>query len=485
MANWFGISALKDNDLSIGSVLRTDLEAVALELEELYYRTHAGLIDAQADALYDAFNFSTLQAAPSTGTITFRVADIDQNIIIPSGILVSTDPVGNYPSVTYQTTLSAEINPKTYRTVSIEYVSGILEYPIAKSEGFSLVSSIVSVKKGITTYIQNTDYILDTEDYASASILRWLTPGVLTTGDILTVTYTAIGVDVPVVCLTSGIIGRVSSNTIKNIDSQIINVESVTNLVSFVDGRETETNEERKLRFSRFMAGQARGTLESIRYALFNEVEDYTINTVHILENSPSPGFLKIYIADNTGTASQDMIGAALDVVEEYKGACIIATIGTPTIIPVNVDIRLRLNDRFKSSEEGIRLSINKIVVDHLNSYTFPNDSNNSELNLSTLDYVIRNADTAAILDSDVVFKTGTEYDYSENNFNNITPSDIVPVIDDTRAEIIKAGNVLVRIFFVDNGLPLSSLGKTGDFYKDKNSAKVYKKVDSSTWSEV
>lgn len=78
-------------DYNIGSVNRSLLEAVAMELEELYYRMFAAVEEAIPAGVYEAFGFSALPSRTSVGTVVFTRSTIAaQNYVVPAGTAVAT-----------------------------------------------------------------------------------------------------------------------------------------------------------------------------------------------------------------------------------------------------------------------------------------------------------------------------------------------------------------------------------------------------------
>jgi len=92
MINWVSSSTDKITDFNTGSVVRTLLEAIASELEELYYQLLKAVEEAIEEAIYRTFNFPKNPAERSTGTVTFtRLTGYETTIQILLGTLISTD----------------------------------------------------------------------------------------------------------------------------------------------------------------------------------------------------------------------------------------------------------------------------------------------------------------------------------------------------------------------------------------------------------
>lgn len=107
MINWLKSVTTKVTDFNVGSVVRTMLEAVAQEIEELYLQLMIGLREAIPVSVYNTFGFDALPAAAASGTLRFSVgAAATAQIPIPVGSSARV-PGG---SITYATTADAYID---------------------------------------------------------------------------------------------------------------------------------------------------------------------------------------------------------------------------------------------------------------------------------------------------------------------------------------------------------------------------------------
>lgn len=85
-------------DFNIGSVARTLIEAPAIEIDELYQRMLAGIIDAIPVAVYNAFSFVPVDAVKSRGTVTIAFSDpVNEAFTIPAGTIFRSS-TANYLS---------------------------------------------------------------------------------------------------------------------------------------------------------------------------------------------------------------------------------------------------------------------------------------------------------------------------------------------------------------------------------------------------
>lgn len=92
MINWVSSATDRITDFNTGSVVRTILEAVAIELEELYYQLLRAVEEAIEEAIYRTFNFPRNPAERATGNVRFtRLSGAEPEITINRGTLVGTD----------------------------------------------------------------------------------------------------------------------------------------------------------------------------------------------------------------------------------------------------------------------------------------------------------------------------------------------------------------------------------------------------------
>jgi uncharacterized phage protein gp47/JayE len=79
-------------DFRIGAIARTIMEAVAMELEELYQQMFVGLREAIPTAIYTSFDFPKLAAVAASGNVRVTITAQAADVKIPSGTIFT--PVG-------------------------------------------------------------------------------------------------------------------------------------------------------------------------------------------------------------------------------------------------------------------------------------------------------------------------------------------------------------------------------------------------------
>jgi uncharacterized phage protein gp47/JayE len=125
-------------DFTIGSRLRTAFEAVAIELEQIYYQLYIGITDGIENGVYNSFNFSLLQASSASGSVRFSrntPAPVG-GITIPAGTQISTPGSSTSPAVIYQSADTVTILEAT------TYIDAIVVATLDGSIGNASANSI-------------------------------------------------------------------------------------------------------------------------------------------------------------------------------------------------------------------------------------------------------------------------------------------------------------------------------------------------------
>ena len=96
MAERVRTSTDRITDFNVGSVVRSLLEAGAVELDDYYQEMYGGLLHAIPTAIYLGFGFDLRPAVSASGTAVFtRIGNTDQALLIPAGTRLQS-LAGNY-----------------------------------------------------------------------------------------------------------------------------------------------------------------------------------------------------------------------------------------------------------------------------------------------------------------------------------------------------------------------------------------------------
>lgn len=133
-------------------------------------------------------------------------------------------------------------------------------------------------------------------------------------------------VTVPISCTVAGTIGNVGTGLITVIKGTIPGITSVTNPAAIINGRDKETETERRSRFIEYIASLRRGTSEAIeagaKTATILDVDGAVIEKVVSAqvdeEYSEDNGDIACYIFNGTGGTSDELVARTQEIVNGY-----------------------------------------------------------------------------------------------------------------------------------------------------------------------
>lgn len=169
--------------------------------------------------------------------------------------------------------------------------------------------------------IRGTEVVARANDYRPPVTFR-------TTEDAwLEVGYTS--VSVPVVCTEAGEITNVQAGDINDFVTKPTGIDTVTNALDFLDGRDEETPEEQKNRFGNYMEANTRGTLQSIEYGaklayLLDANGNTTEQVLQALATEDlvnKKGEVDLYVWNGVGTPSANLQTEIQKILRGYYDA--------------------------------------------------------------------------------------------------------------------------------------------------------------------
>ncbi len=265
MINWVSSNTSLITDFNVGSVARTILEAVALELEELYYQLLRAVEEAIEEAIYRTFNFPRNPSQKATGTVRFtRLTGSEPIVYISRSTLMATNAT---PPIYFETQEDDSIPSITGTATGGNTVKLIdTTKNFYADEGIIVGSRVINVTDGGETQPAGVLSISTTTNPYDTLNFSTLTNGAsFGAGDSykVIVPYK----DVSVIAQVAGTSGNVEANSITVLKTTISNISSITNQASITDGRDEETDLERKARFSLYITSLARATKGALEYA--------------------------------------------------------------------------------------------------------------------------------------------------------------------------------------------------------------------------
>lgn len=90
MVNWMKAATKKVTDFNIGSVVRTLVEAVATEIDELYQQMWIGLREAIPVSVFNSFQFARIEAVPAGGLVRVTVTSSAAAVTVAAGTVFTT-----------------------------------------------------------------------------------------------------------------------------------------------------------------------------------------------------------------------------------------------------------------------------------------------------------------------------------------------------------------------------------------------------------
>ncbi|MHB1420100.1 MAG: baseplate J/gp47 family protein [Bacillota bacterium] len=130
-------------------------------------------------------------------------------------------------------------------------------------------------------------------------------------------------VDVRVVCTQAGAIGNTPAATITEIVTPIDGIDTVTNAKAVITGRDQETDEERKKRFTTFVSSIHRGDEAGIEYGAKTTklLDDYGYISEYVARakvKQIGTANVVCYIYNGEGAATADLIAKAQNIIDGY-----------------------------------------------------------------------------------------------------------------------------------------------------------------------
>lgn len=278
-------------DFTVGSTLRALIESNmgnTLALQALIVNVLASTrlltsTGTQVDTFIGDYGLTRLPPFPASGQVTFSRFTDTAEATIPSAML---DANGN-------------LIPSTIAT---------------------LVSSIVNgVSYAVYADTANSYYSPDRNAY----VIPVNTPSI----------------SVPIISVTSGIVGNVLSNQITTISTVLINVDNVTNSSALVNGKDAETDNAAKARFILYINSLSKATYDAISFALssISGLARFIIVEFVDINNNPMPGYFYVVIDDGTGNASGTLLANAQAAVYAVRALGIAFAVLPPTPLPMSV----------------------------------------------------------------------------------------------------------------------------------------------------
>lgn len=167
--------------------------------------------------------------------------------------------------------------------------------PVSTYNSFGFARIPAQSASGIVRFAASPHPIVDLVISAGTVVrVPGASTGYITAADAI-ITAGSAYIDILVYAQTPGTAGNVAANTITQMDVPIPNI-TVTNLAAFSNGVDVETDDNRKLRFQRYITTIARGTVAALAYGA--KTTEIIASTGAVLEQVKSVNIIEPYLVD-------------------------------------------------------------------------------------------------------------------------------------------------------------------------------------------
>ena len=419
MIDWTKANTAKIRDFSVGSKVRTIYEAVAVAMEEFYYRVYEGMKTAIEEGIYTTFNFGILRARRATGTVSFlRSTPAPSDLTIAMGTIVSTVATAQKPAVRFRTTelivlptgeMGVGVPVEAEQEGTIGNVSaGTVTTLITKPAGIESVSNTSGFINGRDQETRDArrrrfrDYVMSlfkatkealvygakkVEGVTDAAVvenpvLYFLQDGVTDVSESVndpynTVFPTAFAVENPTQEATF-YIGSDNKFTFlyfnfETVGSGLTGVwEYYTGAVWSTLSVSDTTNalvQNGVVKFSApadwFDISVSEQTAFWIRFRL--TATGGTSPTLKYIFIAPPPGYVDLYVSDLSGAASSELLDAVITSVEPFRGAGITVNVRQPTIVEVPITVEVMIGSTYEALQ--VEEAVKSEIVAYLNTF--------------------------------------------------------------------------------------------------------------------
>lgn len=199
-------------------------------------------------------------------------------------------------------------------------------------------------------------------------------------------------VDLMVYCQSTGATTNCLAGAINELASNVSGIISVANLNDITNGRDEETDDQRKIRFQGYISTLPRGTLDAVSYgaktAYLTDANGQIVEHVSAaqliepyLEDATIPvGLIEVYIYNGVGGTSQALVNRAKKVIDGckledgtkipgWKAGGVIANVFAAQEVPVNVTGVLQVSPTYQpatviaEARENVRVYLQDLDI--------------------------------------------------------------------------------------------------------------------------
>lgn len=214
-----------------------------------------------------------------------------------------------------------------------------------------------------------------------------------------------------VICTTTGTIGNVDANTISIFTSPVLGINTVTNGLPFINGKNMETDAQFRARFVLYINSLSKAVLMAYAYVISSipQITRYNVVPNTSFGGAPQAGYVYVVIDDGTGSPPPDLLTSAYNAIQTVRGLSILNDVFAPIATSVNISVDLTISPFV--TQATITDLLTKSFVEYINNYPF-----NQNVPYSKFYEIIYDVSPGNILNATNLLINGTTLDLIGSN---------------------------------------------------------------------
>lgn len=247
------------------------------------------------------------------------------------------------------------------------------EYLDKKVADIGVTRKAATKAEGTVTFSRSSpapsDIVIPAGTRVRTQVDSWGNSQTFVTKETVTLIAGQSSVDVDVIAEVPGAAGNVTAHSVSVIVDPINGIETVDNANAFSGGTNEETDDELRARAITYLLGLAKATPAAIKAGALSVPG---VKSATIIENDPSPGYVKVYVADESGTATQQLLNVVDAELENYRGIATVINVYSPQ--PVSVSLTLTVTVETGHDAATVRTDVQTALQSYLNGLEMGSD---------------------------------------------------------------------------------------------------------------
>ncbi|MDI9222508.1 baseplate J/gp47 family protein [Pantoea sp. EA-12] len=167
---------------------------------------------------------------------------------------------------------------------------------------------------------------------------------------------------------TAGASGNAQKGMVCVITGSVPYVDTVTNTVTFTNGKDAESDDDYRARFVLWIASLSKATKAAIGYAIasLQQGVTYTLTENYSKDDAEKPGYFYAVVDDGTGKPSRDFLDRAYMAIDAVRGFTVTFSVFAPEV--VNADVTLIITTEPSADHTGVVTLVKQAVTRYIDS---------------------------------------------------------------------------------------------------------------------